>query len=175
MRTIVLMGFMGTGKSEIGRRLAKRLGRSFVDTDHLIEQRAGKTVKQIFADDGEPAFRALERTTVAEVAARAGGVVAVGGGAVLDPRNVAALRTRGVLVHLTASPDVIRARVGDAASRPVLAGRSPAAVEALMEERRSAYEAAADVTVDTSDRTVDEVVEEIRTLAAGFEPGERCT
>src|SRR5215470_5572891 len=103
-RAIVLMGFMGTGKSEVGRRLAQRLGRAFVDTDQLVEERAGKRVAAIFADDGEPAFRGLERTAVADAAARAGAVIAVGGGAVLDPENVRVLRAAGVLVHLTARP-----------------------------------------------------------------------
>jgi shikimate kinase len=174
MRAIVLMGFMGTGKSEVGRRLAKRMGRAFTDTDQLVEQRAGRTVREIFAADGEPAFRALERDAVAD-AARRGGVIAVGGGAVLDPANVAALRGAGVLVHLTATADVIRARIGDAATRPLLAGRPDATLERLMGERQAAYAAAADLTVDTAARTVDEVVEEIRSAVAGVKPDDRCT
>jgi shikimate kinase len=174
MRAIVLMGFMGTGKSEVGRRLAKRLGRAFTDTDQLVEQRAGRTVREIFAHDGEPAFRALERAAVAD-AARRGGVIAVGGGAVLDPVNLAALRDDGVLVHLTAPPDVIRARIGDAATRPLLAGRPEATLERLLGERHAAYAAAADLTIDTAARTVDELVEEIRSAVAGAKPDDRCT
>jgi shikimate kinase len=174
MKAIVLMGFMGTGKSEVGRRLAKRLGRAFTDTDELVEQRAGRTIREIFETDGEPAFRALERAAVAD-AVRRGGVVAVGGGAVLDPLNLAALRAAGILVHLTAPPDVIRARVGDAGTRPLLAGRSDTTVERLLAERRAAYAAAADFTVDTAGRTADEVVEEIRMAVAAAKPGDRCT
>jgi shikimate kinase len=174
MRAIVLMGFMGTGKSEVGRRLAKRLGRAFTDTDQLVEQGAERTVREIFATEGEPAFRALERAAVAD-AARRGGVIAVGGGAVLDPVNVEVLRAAGVLVLLTAPPDVIRARVGDAATRPLLAGRSETSLERLLGERQAAYGAAADLTVDTADRTVDEVVEEIRSAVAGVKPDDRCT
>jgi shikimate kinase len=110
-RAIVLMGFMGTGKSEVGRRLAQRLGRAFVDTDQLVEERAGKRVAAIFADDGEAAFRTLERTAVADAAARGGAVIAVGGGAVLDAENVRRLREAGVLVHLTARPEAILQRI----------------------------------------------------------------
>jgi shikimate kinase len=174
MRTIVLMGFMGTGKSEVGRRLARRLGCAFIDTDRLIEERAGKSVSAIFAEDGEVQFRAMEAEVVAEAAGRAGSVIAVGGGAVVDPTNAARLREAGVMVHLTADPETILARVGAAGSRPLLAGRDPrAAVNRLLDERRAAYEAAADVTVDTSTRTVDEVVDEIRRTVAGVEPGGR--
>ncbi len=162
VRTIVLMGFMGTGKSEVGRRLAQRLGRAFVDTDQLIEERARKRVAAIFAEDGEPAFRALERDAVAEAARRGGAVVAVGGGAVLDPENLRCLRDAGFLIHLAARPEAILKRVGDAASRPLLAGDPEGAVRRLVAERGPVYEAAADVTVDTSERTADEVVEEIQ-------------
>ncbi len=161
-RAIVLMGFMGTGKSEVGRRLAQRLGRAFVDTDHLVEERAGKRVAAIFADDGETAFRALERDAVNEAARRTGTVISVGGGAVLDPANVAALREAGVLVHLTASPDVILARVGDPRSRPLLADDPHGTVTRLLAERSPAYAAAADVTIDTSNRSAEEVVEDIQ-------------
>src|SRR5258708_15535159 len=96
MGAIVLTGFMCTGKSEVGRRLAARLGRVFVDTDQLVEREAGKSVAAIFADDGEPAFRARERDAVATAAARRDAVIAVGGGAVLDATNVARLRRAGV-------------------------------------------------------------------------------
>jgi shikimate kinase len=168
-RTIVLMGFMGTGKSEVGRRLAQRLGRAFVDTDQLVEERARKRVAAIFAEDGEPAFRALEREAVAEAVRRGGAVVAVGGGAVLDPDNLRCLRDAGVLVHLSARPEVILKRVGDAGSRPLLVGDPEAAVRRLVTERGPVYAAAADVTVDTSERTADEVVEEIQQALARSE------
>jgi shikimate kinase len=176
MRTIVLMGFMGTGKSEVGRRLARRRGCAFVDTDRLIEQRAGKSIPAIFAEDGEPRFRSLEAEVVAEVAARPGGVLAVGGGAVLDAENARRLHETGVMVHLTARPETILERIGDVAERPLLAGCNPRAViDRLFAERRPAYEALADVAVDTSDRSVDEVADEVERLVAGLAPGERWT
>jgi shikimate kinase len=163
MGAIVLTGFMGTGKSEVGRRLATRLGRPFVDTDQLVEGRVGKSVSAIFADDGEAAFRALERDAVATATARGDTVIAVGGGAVLDAANLARLRQAGVVVCLTATPEAILRRVGDAAKRPLLAGDDPrVAIERLLAVRKSSYDAAADVTVDTSERAVEDVVEEIR-------------
>jgi shikimate kinase len=156
------MGFMGTGKSEVGRRLAQRLGRSFVDTDQTIEERAGKRVAAIFADEGEAEFRRLEREAVADAASRGGAVIAVGGGAVLDPENVRLLRAGGVLVHLTARPEVILRRVGDGTSRPLLRDDPHATVTRLLAERAPAYAAVADVTVDTSERTAEQVIEEIQ-------------
>ena len=169
MRAVVLTGFMGTGKSEVGKRLAKRLGRAFVDTDELVEARAGKSVPAIFRDDGESRFRALEREAVADATARAGTVIALGGGAILDDENVARVRASGVLVCLTASADTILKRIGDVRRRPLLAqGDARANVERLLAERREAY-GAADVTVDTSARTADQVVEEIRTQVAEIE------
>jgi len=163
------MGFMGTGKSEVGRRLAQRLGRAFVDTDRLVEKRAGKRIATIFAEDGEPAFRTLERAAVAEAAGRGGPVVAVGGGAVLDPENVRCLRAAGVLVYLTARPEIIMGRVGDGSNRPLLQGDPRAAVARLLAERGPVYAAAADITVDTSGRTAGEVVGEIQRALAGSE------
>lgn len=163
------MGFMGTGKSEVGRRLAQRLGRAFVDTDRLVEARAGKRIATIFAEDGEPAFRTLERAAVAEAAGRGGPVVAVGGGAVLDPENVRCLRAAGVLVYLTARPEIIMGRVGDGSNRPLLQGDPRAAVARLLAERGPVYAAAADITVDTSGRTAGEVVGEIQRALAGSE------
>ena len=174
MRVVVLTGFMGTGKSEVGKRLAKRLGRAFVDTDELVETRAGKSVAAIFRDDGESRFRTLEREAVADATARAGAVIALGGGAILDAENVARVRASGVLVCLTASADTILKRIGDVRRRPLLAkGGDPRAnVERLLAERGDAY-GAADLTVDTSTRTADEVVEEIRTQLAEIERSAR--
>jgi shikimate kinase len=170
MGGIVLTGFMGTGKSEVGRRLATRLGCAFVDTDQLVERRAGKSVAAIFADDGEPAFRALERDAVVTASARRDAVIAVGGGAVLDATNLARLREAGVVVCLTASPETILRRVGDASHRPLLAGGDPRAeIERLLSARKPSYEAAADLTVDTDYRAVHDVVEEIRERVGRFE------
>jgi len=155
---IVLIGFMGTGKTAVGRRLAERLRRPFVDTDTIIETRDGRTIARIFAEDGEPAFRGLEAAAVAEAGASHGAVIATGGGVPLRPDNMRHLRRHGVIVALTASPRAILARVGGGADRPLLGPDPEAAVRRLLAERDAAYRDA-DLVVDTSDRSTDEVAE----------------
>src|SRR5262245_39920052 len=112
---------MGTGKTEVGRRLARALGRTFVDTDRLVEASAGRSVASIFADAGEAEFRALERDAVAEACALPDAVIATGGGPPVDPDNRRRLAAAGPVVCLTATPEEILRRVGDPASRPLLA------------------------------------------------------
>jgi shikimate kinase len=176
MRPIMLTGFMGTGKSEVGRRLAQRLGRPFVDTDELIERRAGKSVAAVFATSGEPTFRALEREAVADAVANPAAIVALGGGAILDAGTCARVREAGVVVCLTGRPEVLLARIGDPASRPMLAGGDPAGrMRKLLDERCAAYAAAADMCVDTSDLSAEEVVEEIRGRLPEIERSGRWT
>lgn len=152
---------MGTGKSVVGQALAQRLARPFVDVDAEIEQAAGRPIRAIFAEEGEPVFRRLERATIQRVTQRDGQVVAAGGGAVMDPENLAALKRQGWLVWLRAEPDVILQRVGDVSTRPLLNAEDPASrVKQLLALRQAAY-ATADAAVETSRRTPDEVVEEI--------------
>jgi len=100
---IVLIGFRSTGKTTVGRELARRLGRSFIDADTYLQEREGRTIAEVFADGGETLFRQLEREVIAELAGRDGLVLAAGGGAVLDPENVERLRGSGPVVRLTAS------------------------------------------------------------------------
>ena len=119
---IILTGFMGTGKTAVGREVAARLGRPFVDLDDLIVQRAGKSIPEIFAQDGEPAFRALEAAICGEMAAPAGLVIATGGGAVVNPANREALAAGGTVICLEADLDTILQRVGRGDDRPMLAG-----------------------------------------------------
>ncbi len=162
MATVVLTGFMGTGKTRIGERLAARLGRPFVDTDTLIEQREGRSVAAIFAAAGEAHFRAAERRAVTEACSVADAVIATGGGAIVDPANRETLRAAAPIVCLTARPEVILARAtrhGD--TRPLLQGDDPAArIARLLAERADAY-AHADLTLDTSDRRIDDLVADI--------------
>lgn len=120
-RNIVLIGLMGVGKTTVGRLLADALGRPFADTDAVVENEAHATVTQIFAQEGERRFRALESEAVRKAAALRGQVIAVGGGAVLDPSNVTHLRSTGDLVLLDGDPQTLSRRVADAASRPLLA------------------------------------------------------
>jgi shikimate kinase len=160
-RNLVLVGFMGTGKSTLGRAAAQLLGRPLVDTDAAVEARAGASVPEIFASRGEAAFRELEAAVVAEVARRSGQVVATGGGVLGRPENVAALRSGGLLVALTARPEVILRRVGGAAAaarRPLLAGPDPLGrVRELLRARAAQY-AQADLQLDTSDLDVDQAL-----------------
>jgi shikimate kinase len=150
--SVALIGFMGAGKSSIGRALAKKLGKPFVDVDKCIEKKAGKSIAHIFADSGEPAFRELERVITAEVARQAGQVIACGGGVVLNRSNTEALKKNAVLIYLKASEEAIRKRVSPArGKRPLLAnGASTESIEILMSARRPLYERAADITLDTS-------------------------
>jgi shikimate kinase len=163
---VVLIGFMGVGKTSVGERLAERLGRPFVDTDGLIEEERGMTVREIFERCGEPSFRETEKAVVARAAKLRDGVIATGGGAVLDPENVARLREGGVLIHLTLSPEAICERVGGERTRPLLPGGCPGqAFEAFFNGREARYRACCDVTIDRNgidvEETVDRIVKEL--------------
>ena len=160
-RNIVLVGFMGSGKTSVGRELAKRLGWSFVDTDELIERMAGKSVPAIFQEDGEPYFRDLESEAIRVAVGCPRAVLATGGGAVLRAENMALLKACGLVVLLDAEPEELYRRVVEEGSRPLLEVPDPLArIRELLEFRRPYY-AQADLRVDTTGRTVDEVVEQI--------------
>jgi len=120
-RNIVLMGFMGTGKSAVGRTLAHRLNMTFLDMDATIEKNEGKSISRIFAEDGEPRFRALERGLVQELAATTGHVIACGGGIVLNRDNITDFARTGLVICLTGTPQTIYARVKNDTHRPLLA------------------------------------------------------
>ena len=164
MKNVVLIGFMGTGKTSTGRALAQRLGRAFVDLDRMIEEEAGRSIPEIFASEGEAAFRALEREAVRRTAKRHALVISTGGGTVKDAANVALLKENGAIICLTASVDVVLARTAHVGDRPVLdakdAGDRRKAVADLMAERRELYDVA-DYSVDTSDLSPLQVVDDI--------------
>lgn len=166
-RNIVLVGMMGTGKSAVAREVGTRLGRDVVDTDAMIEAELGKSIPEIFEQDGERAFRETEAEICRYVGTIRGVVVAVGGGAVVEPANVTSLRATGDLVWLDATPEVIAKRVGDGSDRPVLADAHdvPGRVRELHGKRREAYRRAAALHVDTTDRTVPDIAAEILTWA----------
>lgn len=158
LRTIALIGPMGAGKTEVGRRLAERLGRPLVDTDALIVERDGRSVSEIFAEESEAAFRAKEVEAVAEAAATPGAVIATGGGVVLDPRNVEALKSSGKVIYLRATAAVAAARLGSGEGRPLLEG-TPLGdrIARLIEDREELYRQAADHEVDADGRPEDVV------------------
>jgi shikimate kinase len=159
---IALTGFMGTGKTSVGKRLAARLGWIFVDTDDIIAARERRSIEAIFAAEGEPYFRAREREAVAEAAALRDVVIATGGGAVVDEGNFETLRRAGLLVCLTATPEEILRRT-QGHGRPLLRGDRERRVRALLEERAASY-ARVPHAVDTTHLSVDEVVERILAL-----------
>ncbi|MEX0803947.1 MAG: shikimate kinase [Candidatus Binatia bacterium] len=161
VRNIGLIGFMGVGKSAVGRTLAKRLKRRFVDLDRVIEKSEGMKVREIFAQKGEDYFRRLEKLTLAQVLQEEGQIVATGGGVIMDPENLNLLREKTLLVCLTASTDVLLSRVGNGSKRPLLKGPNrKERIEALLKERQSYY-AQAHVTIDTSKATMDQAVDQI--------------
>ena len=152
---------MAVGKSAVGRNLAKRLQRRFVDLDRLIEKVEGKKVREIFAEKGEPFFRQLEKRTLAETLQKGGQVLATGGGVIMDDENLALLREKTTLVGLTASLETLLGRAGSGAKRPLLKGANRRErVEELLKQRGSRY-AQAHFTVDTSDLTLAQVVDKI--------------
>jgi shikimate kinase len=164
---ILLIGFMGAGKSTVGRLLAERTGRPFVDLDEAIAGAAGKSVAAVFAEDGEEAFRARERDALAALQGQAPAVVACGGGVVLREENRGLLRRTGTVVHLRVSAEEALARIGDVSGRPLLAGGGAALAPALLASREVLYAACADIIVETDGREPLEVAEEVAGLLKG--------
>ncbi|HET6781877.1 MAG TPA: 3-dehydroquinate synthase [bacterium] len=160
MRNIVLIGFMGTGKSEVGKLLARRLGWTFIDTDRRVEARERATIAQIFSRRGEHYFRESESRVIAEMAGRRDTVVATGGGAVLRPENMMHLRRHGWVVSLVASADVLQQRLSNGKNRPLLRGDVQGSVARLLDQRRPLYRDA-DLLIDVSQGSPAKIVEAI--------------
>jgi shikimate kinase len=163
---VALYGFMGVGKSTVGKALSERLGYGFVDMDEMIERRAGVKIKDMFAAEGEKGFRALEKEVAKEVAKKDRHVIACGGGAVLDPENAEALRSNSVLILLTASIDEIVERTRDSDERPLL-NVDDAQAEALLRERMPLYLESADLVVDTTGASPTQLAAEIVAALGG--------
>ena len=158
---IWLVGMLGVGKSAIAPRLAAQRGTESHDTDEWVEQHSGRSIAAIFAADGEAGFRRLERQAVAALA-ESSGVVATGGGAVLDPANVELMKASGTVIWLRASPATLAERLG-VTGRPLLDGAADrtAAIHALLEAREAAYATAADLQVETDGLSSAQVVDEV--------------
>lgn len=160
MSNVVLIGFMGSGKTAVGCGLARVLNYKFVDVDELIEKKQNQTIIQIFENQGESAFRKLETDTINKVVQEDEQVVSCGGGAVIDKRNVEMLRESGIFVYLKASTDVLYQRVKNGNSRPLLNVANPRKqLEELLHQREKIYERVADVTFDTTGKDVNEIVD----------------
>ncbi len=166
-RGVALVGFMGAGKTVVGKALAAVLGAEFWELDERIEAVAGMAIPDIFTSSGEEAFRKIERIVVRDAVSRPGRVIATGGGAFVDPRNREALRAYGPVVFLDVTPETALARLGDDRARPLLAGdEREVMVRNLMAQRRPAY-AQADIVVSTDGKSVDEVTREVAARLGG--------
>jgi shikimate kinase len=159
----VLVGPPGAGKTTVGRAVSMLLGVPFLDTDEMIEATAGKPIPDIFIDDGEPAFRAMEAAAVAGALGSFAGVLAVGGGAILDAGTRAALAGHTVVFLSVELPDAIK-RVGLAMGRPLLSVNPRATLKYLMEQRRPLYASVATHTIATDGRSPEEIAQEMATL-----------
>ena len=169
MPRVVLVGPMGAGKSTVAAILAERWGVSVRDTDADIEATEGREISEIFVDDGEAHFRELERAAVAKALAEHDGVLALGGGAVLDPGTREALAGHEVVFLNVGLSDAVK-RVGLGVGRPLLLGNVRSRVKALLDERLPVYRAVATVEVDTDGRTPEEVAADV---AAAIESKEK--
>lgn len=161
-QNIVLVGFMGTGKTTIGRLLAKQMNWTFVDTDTTIEQEQGTVISQLFETLGEAQFRRIETDTLKRVLNARQQVIATGGGAVLAEENCRAMLQDGYVVALIANSSTIIQRVGGDQSRPLLKGDLHGRVTSLLELRKTAYDFA-DVKIDTTTQSIEQIIESILT------------
>jgi shikimate kinase len=161
MDNIILVGFMGTGKTSAGKLLAEKLGREFLELDGIIEKKEGLLIKDIFAKKGESYFRGLEKNAVKEAVQNKGAVISAGGGAVIDEENLKNFKENGVLICLEASPAVILKRTKGSECRPLLNVPDPEKKIRELLQRRKPYYQKADFCVDTDEMSVEEVVEKI--------------
>jgi len=161
-RNVVLIGFMGTGKSSVGRELARRWGFRFLDTDSIIRNQCGKSISEIFSVFGEPFFRDQEFATLTNLLHCHRAVIATGGGIVIQPRNVDLLGKLGTTIWLKADQTTILERVSRNKNRPLLQTTAPeATIARLLTERGPLYESAADLVVDSSRLSHHEVAEKV--------------
>lgn len=160
-RPVYLIGFMGCGKSTVGRQLAKRLGWPCLEMDEVLAGMAGKPIPQIFAEDGEEAFRRMESRLLEKTGGQAA-IVSCGGGVALRAENIETMKRNGTVVFLTAEPQTIYNRVKNHTNRPLLNGHMNVEyIAGLMKERAPFYAAAAELTVTVDGRLIDEIVGEI--------------
>jgi shikimate kinase len=161
MKNIVLTGFMGTGKTAVGKELARILNMKFIDIDHEIEQAEAMPVKDLFGSKGEAYFREVESAMIRKFASAKRVIIATGGGAVLKEENLAALREHGVIFCLTARPETIHERTGRNNDRPLLHGDDRMQKIRELLSRRSPFYENAGIMIDTDDKTPLQIAEEI--------------
>lgn len=165
MSNIILIGFMGTGKTEIGRRLSDFLDYSFIDTDSIMENVEGMSISAIFKEKGEPYFRNLETETIKTLSDYSKFVISTGGGIVLKEENIFMLKKLGYVILLYATPEVIVSRLRFATDRPLLQVEDKEMkIKEILAQRDSFYNKAADFKIDTSNKTPEDIVKEIVNL-----------
>lgn len=161
MGNIYIVGFMGTGKTVVGKQVSRQLNRQFVDLDSLIEEKQNRKISQIFAEDGEAFFRNLEKQALGEISVQRNLVASCGGGIILDKENIQIMKQTGTIICLTSRSEVILARTQDYKHRPLLNVDNPKErIEELFKIRAPFY-AQADYTIDTSDLTISYVVNKV--------------
>jgi shikimate kinase len=165
MNNIYLIGFMGTGKTAVGKELAKKKKWQFIDLDELIELKQKRSVSDIFAQEGEPYFRKVEKLALKDVAREKKFVVGCGGGIIIDKDNIAVMKRTGMVICLIAKPQVILDRTSDCTHRPLLNVPDPKKQIEMLLKLRAPYYAQADKTVDTSKSSIKEVVDNILKLS----------
>jgi shikimate kinase len=165
VKNIALVGFMGTGKTAVARRLAGDMGKKYISTDELIEKREKRSINDIFRDEGEPYFRKVEKEVVKEVSEKRDQIIDAGGGVILDSENVENLKRGGIIICLWAEPRAIYERTKRHGHRPLLNVNDPEKrIKEMVEHRRPFYEKA-DFRVDTTDLDIDSVVKEVKRIA----------
>jgi shikimate kinase len=158
---LILTGFMGTGKSVVGRRVAEILKIPFFDVDSTIKRQTGKSIADLFQQKGEAAFRTLESATIQELSMQEKAVIATGGGALMNPQNRQFLEKNGILVCLTAKTGTLLERLKDDLTRPMLAGENmQERIERLMQERQAVY-AMCPIQIVTDNKTIEQVTQEV--------------
>ncbi|MFH1665170.1 MAG: shikimate kinase [Candidatus Omnitrophota bacterium] len=171
MKNIVLVGFMGTGKTAVAKSLARDTGKKYVSIDDLIEKREKRPINDIFRDDGEPYFRKVEKEIILEVSRGVSQVIDAGGGAVLDSGNIDNLKSNGMIICLWADPGTIYERTHGHAHRPLLNCDDPERkIRELLDIRRPFY-AKADFHIDTTDLDINGVVKKIKNIISGEDRG----
>jgi len=164
MRNIILVGFMGVGKSAVANFLKKNKNMTVMDTDHLIEEKEGCSIQEIFKEKGEPYFRSLETRLLEELCSHglSNTVISCGGGMVLDPANVILMERLGVVVALTATPETIYQRVKNCKNRPILdKNMNVEYINNLLKKRKEFYEKASTIQIETDNKTIEKACEEL--------------
>ncbi len=162
---IVLIGFRGTGKTTLGKALAEKLNRPFLDTDALICEQTGLSIPNIFSSIGEKGFRNIESEIIQKIQTKEDAIISCGGGAILDPENIKHLKKNGFLVLLTATAETIEQRIRGSLERPSLTEKEPLEeIRHLLEIRNPLYRKVADLVIDTESKTPEELIQQLETL-----------